>query len=245
MAEPILFVVDADPAVLASLAAVLERRFGADYRILTDASPASALARIEQACGRGEKVALLVADLWTSETGGPEWFVRLRELCPGAGRCVLVRFGDAPAYYDLRRVLAPRSSRDVFPQTLGPSRGATLSRRQRDACRLGKDSPAAAGDPSHRGRALVAALYRAPGSGSAQLHRLRVPGPRFRRGPAAVAGDGTHGPLASGDLPRPGAQRSDERRDRRDARRARGARGRPLRSRHRRGGTRRSRRRRL
>src|SRR5439155_68914 len=114
MAEPILFVVDADPAVLASLAAVLERRFGADYRILTDPSPASALARIEQACGRGEKVALLVADLWTSETGGPEWFVRVRELCPGAGRCVLVRFGDAPAYYDLRRVLALGQAETYF-----------------------------------------------------------------------------------------------------------------------------------
>jgi len=119
MAEPILFVVDADPAVLASLAAVLERRFGADYRILTDASPASALARIEQACGRGEKVALLVADLWTSETGGPEWFVRVRELCPGAGRCVLVRFGDAPAYYDLRRVLALGQAETYFLKPWG------------------------------------------------------------------------------------------------------------------------------
>jgi len=50
MAEPILFVVDGDSATLESLAAVLERRFGVDYRILTDVSPASALARIEQAC---------------------------------------------------------------------------------------------------------------------------------------------------------------------------------------------------
>jgi len=58
MPEPILFVVDGDPATRESLASVLERRFGADYRILTDASPASALARIEEACERGEKVAL-------------------------------------------------------------------------------------------------------------------------------------------------------------------------------------------
>jgi len=119
MPEPILFVVDADPGVLQSLAAVLERRFGADYRILTDASPASALARIEQACARGEKVALVVADLWTSETGGSEWFVRVREFCPGAGRCVLVGFGDAPAYYDLRRVLALGQAETYFLKPWG------------------------------------------------------------------------------------------------------------------------------
>jgi len=103
--EPILFVVDGDPATLDSLAAVLERRFGADYRILTDASPASALARIEEACERGEKIALVVADLWTSGSSGPEWLVRVRELCPGAGRCALIDFADHRAYQAVRRAL--------------------------------------------------------------------------------------------------------------------------------------------
>jgi thioredoxin reductase (NADPH) len=105
MPEPILIVVDNDPATLDSLSAVLERRFGADYRILTDVSPASALARIEEACKRDEKVALVVADLWTSGTSGPEWLVRVRELCPGAGRCALVDFADHSAYQALRRAL--------------------------------------------------------------------------------------------------------------------------------------------
>src|SRR5205807_1922786 len=102
MPEPILFVVDDDPATLEALAAVLERRFGADYRILADASPASALSRIEQACERGEKVALVVA----SETSGPDWFVRVRELCSGAGRCMLVGYADARAYAVSRRAIA-------------------------------------------------------------------------------------------------------------------------------------------
>ena len=105
MPEPILLVVDSDPATLESLAAVLERRFGADYRILTDASPASALARIEQVCERGEKVALVVTDVWSSGPGGPEWLVRVRELCPGAGRCVIVGFADPNAYPVIRRAL--------------------------------------------------------------------------------------------------------------------------------------------
>ena len=106
MAEPILFLVDGDPATLESLAAVLERRFRPDYRILRDVSSASALARIKEACDRGEKVALVVADVWSSGPGGPEWLVRVRELCPRAGRCVLVRFGDGSANPILRRALA-------------------------------------------------------------------------------------------------------------------------------------------
>ncbi|HEY3065392.1 MAG TPA: FAD-dependent oxidoreductase [Methylomirabilota bacterium] len=106
MPEPILFVVDDDPATLEPLAAVLARRFGADYRILTDVSPESALARIEDACERGEKVALVIADLWTSGIIGMDWLERLRDLCPGVGRCVLVGFGDAAAYPVVRRSFA-------------------------------------------------------------------------------------------------------------------------------------------
>jgi len=106
MTQPILFLVDDDPATLESLKAALERRFGADYQVLTHVSPASALARIEQACERGEKVALVVTDVWCSGDSGPEWLARVRELCPGAGRCVLVHIGDARANPVMRRALA-------------------------------------------------------------------------------------------------------------------------------------------
>ena len=106
MPQPILFVVDDDPATLDPLAAVLERRFGADYRIFTDTSPESALARIEGTCALGEKVALVIADLWTSGIIGMDWLERVRDLCPGAGRCVLIGFGDAAAYPVVRRAFA-------------------------------------------------------------------------------------------------------------------------------------------
>jgi thioredoxin reductase (NADPH) len=64
MDNPILFLVDDEPEVLASLAAALERHFGADYRVMTDPSSTSALERLEPARDRGEEVALLVADQW-------------------------------------------------------------------------------------------------------------------------------------------------------------------------------------
>jgi len=82
MADPIVFVVDDDPETLASLAAALQRRFGPDYRILTDGSPISALARLEQSCQQCEDVALVIADVWTSERSGIEWLPRVRQLYP-------------------------------------------------------------------------------------------------------------------------------------------------------------------
>ncbi len=105
MPDPILFVIDHDPEVLKCIAGALERRFGADYRILTDSSPISALSRLEQACERGEQVALVVADIWTSEMSGLEWLARAREACPKAARCVLISWGDADGFIQVRRAL--------------------------------------------------------------------------------------------------------------------------------------------
>jgi thioredoxin reductase (NADPH) len=105
VADPILFVVDDDPAALADLASTLRRRFGADYRIMSDASAPLALGRIEQACRRGEEIALVVAGLRGADTAGLDWLARTRELCPRASRCVLVSYGDAAAYPLVRRAL--------------------------------------------------------------------------------------------------------------------------------------------
>src|SRR5438309_103334 len=103
MPDPILLLVDDDPETLASLASALERRFGADYRVLTERSPTSALARLEQACECGEDVALVVAHLWAPEMTGLDLLARVHDLCPRASRCVLVSYGDGPAYQHVRR----------------------------------------------------------------------------------------------------------------------------------------------
>src|SRR5262249_29317715 len=97
MADPILLLVEDDPETLASLASALERRFGADYRVLTERSPASALARLEHACEHGEDVALVVAHLWMPEMTGLDLLARVHDLCPRASRCVLVSYGGRAA----------------------------------------------------------------------------------------------------------------------------------------------------
>ena len=89
MSDPVLFVVDHDPEILKCIAEALERRFGADYQVLTDCSPSSALARMSQACGRGEQVALVIADVWTQEMPGLEFLDRDVGQPPGRCSCGL------------------------------------------------------------------------------------------------------------------------------------------------------------
>jgi thioredoxin reductase (NADPH) len=105
MTEPILFVVNDDAATLAAVASALERRFGADYRILTDCCPTSALARLGRACEEGQPVALVLAGVSTGELTALEWLGRVRDLCPRASRCALISYGDGPTYPVVRRAL--------------------------------------------------------------------------------------------------------------------------------------------
>jgi thioredoxin reductase (NADPH) len=105
MTEPILFVVHDDPDTLTTVASALQRRFGADYRILTEACPNAALARLEAACEAGEPVALVIAGVSTPDRSACDWLARVHELCPRASRCALVSYGNGPTYPVVRRAL--------------------------------------------------------------------------------------------------------------------------------------------
>ena len=96
--QPIVFLVDEDPETLASMAEALERRFGAEYRIIADTSPAAALSRLGEACERGETVALVAATDF-------EWLAQAHERCPKAARCVLVTLGDQGRVKRVREAL--------------------------------------------------------------------------------------------------------------------------------------------
>src|SRR5262245_65274877 len=105
MTEPIIFVIHEQAGTLAAVVGALERRFGADYRILADGCPTSALARLARACDGRSEVALVVAGVSTSETNGLDWLARVRDLCPMASRCALVSYGDGATYPVVRRAL--------------------------------------------------------------------------------------------------------------------------------------------
>jgi thioredoxin reductase (NADPH) len=105
MPDPVLFVLDDDREALASVATALRRRFGADYQIMTDSRPAAALAWIEQACERGETIALVIAGVRSSETTSLDWLARVHALCPRASRCVMISYGEAGTYPLVQRAL--------------------------------------------------------------------------------------------------------------------------------------------
>jgi thioredoxin reductase (NADPH) len=90
MSQPILLLVDDRPEVLEALAADLGRRFGADHRILAEASPGDALAALEELAAHREEVALVVAGQRMAEVPGVPFLLRTHELHPSAKRVLLV-----------------------------------------------------------------------------------------------------------------------------------------------------------
>ena len=106
MREPIIFLIDNDLEALGTVAAALDRRFGLDYRILTESSPSAALARLAAACEGAEPVALVIAGVATPEMTALDWLEQVHDLCPSAARCALVSYGDGPTYPVLRHALA-------------------------------------------------------------------------------------------------------------------------------------------
>ena len=89
MDAPILFLVAADPAVLESLEADLDRRFGTDHRLVASADPEAALGQLAALAEEGAPVALLIADHDLPGLTGVEFLVRAHALHPAAKRILL------------------------------------------------------------------------------------------------------------------------------------------------------------
>jgi thioredoxin reductase (NADPH) len=82
---PVLFVVDHDTGSLRVLVSDLTRRFGNDFRVIGEATPAAALAALRELARASEPVALLLVDDAASEV-----LARAHELHPRAKRVLLV-----------------------------------------------------------------------------------------------------------------------------------------------------------
>jgi thioredoxin reductase (NADPH) len=94
MARPVLVVVDAEDASRRVVARELEGRYGADYRIVSSASPEEALAGLEQLQDEGADVPLVLTDQWMPARAGAQFLARVRELYPTARRVLLISWGD-------------------------------------------------------------------------------------------------------------------------------------------------------
>src|SRR3954462_1646192 len=92
--RPAIVAVDDEPAVLAAVARDLRRGFGEDYRILRAGSGAEALDLLEQMKGRGDRVAMLLADQRMPGMDGTGYLLASRAIYPEAKRVLLTAYAD-------------------------------------------------------------------------------------------------------------------------------------------------------
>src|SRR6266571_327082 len=97
MTHPVVLAVDDDGDVLAALQAALAKRYGADYQILAERSPAAALQMLERLRRQEMAVAVIIADQWMPHMTGLDLLAWARELHPSARRLVLIGVWDRSA----------------------------------------------------------------------------------------------------------------------------------------------------
>jgi thioredoxin reductase (NADPH) len=94
MSRPVLLAVDDDPVALGVLRQELDKRYGADYRMLCDANAGAGLRGLEQLQADGGQVALVLADQWMPTMTGVAFLTRAHGLHPTAQRALLIDWGD-------------------------------------------------------------------------------------------------------------------------------------------------------
>ncbi|MEU7873447.1 FAD-dependent oxidoreductase [Dactylosporangium sp. NPDC049140] len=105
-APPVLLLVGGDRERIGTMQQALDRRFGADYRVLTETAPERALSALAQLRDRDEQVAVLVADLALPGMTGEEFLRRAHELHPFARRALAAPIFDRPAEQAIFRAMA-------------------------------------------------------------------------------------------------------------------------------------------
>ena len=106
MAAPVLLVVDDNAEALEALQQALDKRYGADYQVRAEPSPAAALPRLERLASKREPVALVIADQWMPKTTGVDLLARARHLVPSARRMLLLDAMDRSAQQQLTQAMA-------------------------------------------------------------------------------------------------------------------------------------------
>jgi CheY-like chemotaxis protein len=77
--RPVVMAIDEDPGSLARVRHELEKRYTADYRIVCEPSPRSALETLRVLADAGCPVAIVLADLRLRQMSGPELLGRAPE----------------------------------------------------------------------------------------------------------------------------------------------------------------------
>jgi thioredoxin reductase (NADPH) len=94
MDKPVVVAVDDELGALQTLVAALQRRFGADYRVVVAESAAAGEALLGRLAGDGAEVALVIADLDLAGDDGVAFLGRAHARFPDAGRALLVEMDE-------------------------------------------------------------------------------------------------------------------------------------------------------
>ena len=101
MTAPVLMVVDEDANGLRALEDTVRSRYGHDYLIIGESSPAAALSQLGELGAAGEPVAVVMTGAAMAATAAAEFLARARTIQPEAKRVLVVPRGD-PAAPNLR-----------------------------------------------------------------------------------------------------------------------------------------------
>ena len=94
MALPIILLVDDDEASLRALETAVQRRYGADYEIVSARSAPAALAKVGQLVDAGAHLALVMADQSMPQITGIELLARVADIDWRAKRVLMIELGD-------------------------------------------------------------------------------------------------------------------------------------------------------
>ena len=91
---PVLLAIDDDLDALRRISDQLHLRYGADYQVLCERSPARARQNLENMRASGEQVALVLASQSLADDTGADLLAFVRHVHPRAKRGLLIEFGD-------------------------------------------------------------------------------------------------------------------------------------------------------
>ena len=97
MPKPILLSVDDDPDVLRAIERDLRSQYGAEFRVMSSASPEGALDLLKELRLRNDGVALLLADQRMPRMDGVGFLQEARQIFPDAKRALLTAYADTNA----------------------------------------------------------------------------------------------------------------------------------------------------
>ena len=101
-----MLAVDDDLVVLATLEDELRKRYGEDYDVRCEASPAVALRLLQDCKDLGQPVALVLASQWMADILGTDLLGRAHGLHPTAKRGLLISWGDRSAAEPMLQAMA-------------------------------------------------------------------------------------------------------------------------------------------